>query len=308
MKKLLIAGFLFVTPASAWAVCPNPLTVKDAAGATQNISATNDASGNCQSAIVINLGGVVSGAFASGAFATGSGVDGWDVTEGTKADAAWVSGSGSVIALLKAAVNGINGPIPTNSNVGITQTTPGTTNGVALVGVNGATALAGNGVTGTGSARVTISSDNSPVAGLAAGAIASAPPANAIYNGANGSGATGGQLQGLVVCDKYVFKHITSATDTLAVQGVASQTIRICGFHARAAGVATWFLENTASVNANCSSSNTQISILNTEAANTGITDHSPFWNGLSNTSGNGLCINSTGTGGLDVGIYYAQF
>lgn len=140
------------------------------------------------------------------------------------------------------------------------------------------------------------------------GASGSAPPANAIYNGANGSGATGGQLQGLVVCDKYVFKHITSATDTLAVQGVASQTVRICGFHARAAGVATWFLENTASVNANCSSSNTQISVLSTEAANTGIVDHSPFWSGLSNTSGNGLCINSTGTGGVDVGIYYAQF
>lgn len=48
--------------------------------------------------------------------------------------------------------------------VGIDQTTPGTTNGVALVGVNGATALAGNGVTGTGSARVTVASDNTPFA------------------------------------------------------------------------------------------------------------------------------------------------
>lgn len=44
--------------------------------------------------------------------------------------------------------------------VGFDQTTPGTTNGVSLVGVNAATALAGNGVTGTGSARVTIASDN----------------------------------------------------------------------------------------------------------------------------------------------------
>lgn len=48
--------------------------------------------------------------------------------------------------------------------VGVDQTTPGTTNGVAIVGVNAATALAGNGVTGTGSPRVTIASDNSPLA------------------------------------------------------------------------------------------------------------------------------------------------
>lgn len=47
--------------------------------------------------------------------------------------------------------------------VGIDQTTPGTTNGVAIVGVNGATALAGNGVTGTGSPRVTLASDGTAI-------------------------------------------------------------------------------------------------------------------------------------------------
>lgn len=44
--------------------------------------------------------------------------------------------------------------------IGIDQTTPGTTNGTAIVGINAATALAGNGTTGTGSLRVTIASDN----------------------------------------------------------------------------------------------------------------------------------------------------
>lgn len=44
---------------------------------------------------------------------TASGVtDGANGTLGAKADAAWVSGSGSVIALLKAIVNGINAAIP----------------------------------------------------------------------------------------------------------------------------------------------------------------------------------------------------
>ncbi len=139
-------------------------------------------------------------------------------------------------------------------------------------------------------------------------ATASAPPSKAIYLGANASGATGGQVAGLVTCDKHVFKHITSATDTLAVQGVASQSIRICGWRSRAAGTATWFLENTASTNANCSSSNTQITGVASEVANSGETVLASFWTGLANTSGNGLCINSTGTGGVDVDIWYNQF
>jgi len=136
----------------------------------------------------------------------------------------------------------------------------------------------------------------------------SAPPSKAIYLGANSAGATGGQIAGLISCNSHVFKHITTATDTLAVQGVASQTIYICGWRARAAGVATWYLENTASTNANCSSANTQLTGVATEAANTGEVFAPPFWTGLKNTTANGLCINSTGTGGVDVDIWYAQF
>lgn len=56
--------------------------------------------------------------------------------------------------------------------VGIDQTTPGTTNLVALAAnqsvneaqINGVTPLMGNGVTGTGSQRVTVASDNTPFA------------------------------------------------------------------------------------------------------------------------------------------------
>ena len=135
----------------------------------------------------------------------------------------------------------------------------------------------------------------------------SAPPSKGIYLGANASGATGGQMRGLINCDNHIFKHITTATDTLAVQGVASQTIYVCGWRSRAAGVATWYLENTASTNANCSSTLTQITGVATEAANTGEVNNNPLWGGLKNTSANGLCINSTGTGGVDVDIWYTQ-
>lgn len=47
---------------------------------------------------------------------------------------------------------------------GLDQTTPGTTNGVALAQIGANTILTGNGVTGTGSQRVTVSSDNTPFA------------------------------------------------------------------------------------------------------------------------------------------------
>lgn len=340
-------------------------------------------SGGSSGAVTIASTGVASGAYSAGSIAAGAGVDGWDLTQGAKADAAWSSGSGSVVAILKAIATNSGAAIPAGSaligKLGIDQTTPGTTNGVALVGVNGATALAGNGATGTGSPRVTIASDNTPfpikldqttpgttnavslsqinstttaagngvvgagvqrvaiasdntafsvnatlgaettkvigtvrnlgnVGGVLDAVIGAAAPANSMAMAALGGGATGGFLARMITCDNHVFKHITSATDTLLVQGVASQTIYVCGWRSRAAGVATWFLENTASANANCSSSLTQITGVATEAANTGETLLPPYWTGLKNTAGNGLCANSTGTGGVDLDVWYTQF
>jgi hypothetical protein len=99
-------------------------------------------------AITAALGSYAAGALSAGAFATGAGVDGWDITQGTKADAAWTTGSGSVIALLKAIAAS---EIVTNRAVNVAQ-------------INGVTPLMGNGVTGTGSQRVTIASDNTAFA------------------------------------------------------------------------------------------------------------------------------------------------
>lgn len=41
------------------------------------------------------------GAYVAGAFVAGSAVDGWNITEGAKSDAAWASGSGSIVAIAK---------------------------------------------------------------------------------------------------------------------------------------------------------------------------------------------------------------
>jgi len=159
------------------------------------------------------------------------------------------------------------------------------------------------------SSPVVIASNQTANALWGQGATGAAAPANAVQAGVvMGQATTGGKLTAPIMCDNHVFKHITSATDTVAVQGVTSQTIYVCSWRSRAAGVATWYLENTASTNNNCSSTLTQITGVATEAANTGETWGSGFWSGLKNTSGNGLCINSTGTGGVDIDIWYTQF
>jgi hypothetical protein len=62
-----------------------------------------DASGR----LTVNVNGTVPISAAASAA-----VDGWDLTQGTKADAAWVSGSGSVVAILKNIAGGVASPIP----------------------------------------------------------------------------------------------------------------------------------------------------------------------------------------------------
>ncbi len=177
-------------------------------------------------------GAFASGSYASGAYALGAIASGAIVDLGQQSDAAWVSGSGSLIAISKtiagnpartalnatafntntyttgqtnplnadvngnlyvsAGLNRINGvavltgngatgtgsprvtiandntPIPAK----IDQTTPGTTNAIAIASINAATALTGNGGTGTGSLRVTIANDNTAFAVNAASTLA----------------------------------------------------------------------------------------------------------------------------------------
>lgn len=138
--------------------------------------------------------------------------------------------------------------------------------------------------------------------------LGSAPPSTAIQISANASGATGGLARSVTNCDQHVFLHITTATDTLITQGVTGQTVYVCGATAQAAGTATFFLENTASTNANCASANTQIAGLTTMAANGQYGFYNPMWGGLKNTAANGLCVNSTGTGGFDLDVWFAKF
>jgi len=99
-------------------------------------------------------------------------VDGWSVTAGTKADAAYAgSGGASEIAALKGIYNAAIAPLAAGSaiigKVGIDQTTPGTTNGTSLAFIGGSAVAAGSGAAGAAAARVTVATDSATVAGSA---------------------------------------------------------------------------------------------------------------------------------------------
>lgn len=98
-------------------------------------------------------------------------LDGANVTIGAKGDTAWVSGSGSMIAILKAIVGSLGAALAAGTNligkVGFDQTTAGTTNGVSVAYVGANAVLAGSGATGTGAQRVTVATDQATNAGAA---------------------------------------------------------------------------------------------------------------------------------------------
>lgn len=291
MLRLLLASALALLPLSEALAGSSTITTKDAAGATKTFFVTTDGGGNFYAA------GVICDATAAASCAT--------VTAGSlSVSVTNANANGTAITANSSPVNIASDQVAVAVKAASGVFASGSFASGALASGSVASGAVASGAYASGSlaSGAVVDITNMSVA------TGAAPPSKAIYLGANASGATGGFVRGLINCDNHVFKHITSATDTLAVQGVASQTVYICGWRSRAAGVATWFLENTASANANCSSSNTQITGVATEAANTGEVAKSAFWDGLKNTSGNGLCINSTGTGGVDIDIWYTQF
>jgi hypothetical protein len=166
------------------------------------------------------------------------------------------------------AVTAITNALPAGTNilgkVGVDQTTPGSTNGAAIVGVNAATALAGAGATGTGSLRVTAAQDTTTIAGSAPGTAGTASanvvtvqgvasmtkllvtpdsvalPANQSVNVAQvngittltGAGATGtGSLRVTAAQDTTTIAGSapgtagTPSTNVVSIQGVSSGTV-----------------------------------------------------------------------------------
>ncbi len=151
----------------------------DTAEGNTGDAAYADATGAAAGTLVSLLKGIFVKANSGDAVTIANGAD---IAEGATTATAYsdVTGAaaGTVVGLLKGFYVALKAfaaeatPAGTNviGKVGIDQTTPGTTNLVALAAnqsvnnaqINGVTPLMGNGVTGTGSQRVTIVSDNAP--------------------------------------------------------------------------------------------------------------------------------------------------
>lgn len=106
-------------------------------------------------------------------------------------------------------INGTSGATNPAENgilnaTGIDQTTLGVTNGMAIVGINTATALAGNGASGTGSLRTNLANDNTGIANWGHGATAASVPPGATLAGgraqnAEATAVTNGQLAAIAL-------------------------------------------------------------------------------------------------------------
>lgn len=137
-------GSIYTTPVTPTE--PLPVTVISGGGG----GGGGDASAANQTAVQANPGSDASKAVAVQGVTGGKEVptsvaDGSNVAQGAKADSAYAgSGAASLVALGKGIYNAATAPIPAGTaiigKVGIDQTTPGTTNGVALTA---GTAVAG---------------------------------------------------------------------------------------------------------------------------------------------------------------------
>lgn len=88
--------------------------------------------------------------------------------------------------------------------------------------------IAGNAIStaATGVQKVGVVGNAGAAVDAATGA---APPANALLVAGLGSGATGGFMTAIPVCDTFFNINISTATTTLAVTGVSGRHVRICG-------------------------------------------------------------------------------
>lgn len=182
--------------------------------------------------------------------------------------------------------------LPANQSVNVSQ-------------INGVTPLMGNGVTGTGSHRVTISSDNSAVSGLGAGATGSAVPANAVQIGLRDDA---GNLRAAIRCDLRIVvdQAFTAAQSVQLVAAVASQKIYVC--HASFATSAASSIKLTEGTGTNCGTGKASVTGAYPLAANGGVV--LPFGiNPLEiTTAADALCIESSAAATVAGVIQYAQF
>jgi hypothetical protein len=193
--------------------------------------------------------------------------------------------------------------IATSSNPVRIDPTGTTVQPVNEAQINGVTPLMGNGVTGTGSQRITISSDNSPVSGLGIGATGSAPPANGNYIATRQTG----NLTGLISCDSSIVYDASTTGSTQLVALTSGQTIYICGYDITIGSTAT-NVKLTYGTGTACATGLTSLTPAFQIAANGGVVHASPLWGGMKTAASNALCINASAANAVQAVVYYTKF
>lgn len=145
------------------------------------------------------------------------------------------------------------------------------------------------------------------VVDVASGTTGSAPPAQASYVGGLQSGATGGLLGGLTVCDDQAFLDMTTATTTELVALTSGRKIYVCYWQISANGATTvTFKRGTGT---NCNTGTTTISNAVELTAQTGWTGGSGA--GVifdSRNAGDALCVTNSAGVNLHVFVRFAKY
>lgn len=183
--------------------------------------------------------------------------------------------------------------LPANQSVNVAQ-------------FNGVTPLMGNGASGTGAQRVSVSNDSTAIAGWGHVATGAAPPAGAAYIGANTSGATGGLVQGLIQCDSTAIYDASTNGSTELVALTSGRTIYVCGYAFSVGGTATnvKLIYGTGTA---CATGPNNMTPAYQIAANGGMVDRAAFAQGLKTASANALCINTSAGNAVQGIVYYAK-
>jgi hypothetical protein len=138
-------------------------------------------------------------------------------------------------------------------------------------------------------------------ANWAVGPTASAPPANAVYQGAS----VGGNLTGLVGCNSVAKYDASTSGSTQIVALTSTQTIRICGYSIMSGGTAN--VKLVSGTGSNCATSPTDITPAWQLTAQAGIVDRSVYWQGLAAVVSEALCINASAGVAVQALVYYSK-
>lgn len=144
-------------------------------------------------------------------------------------------------------------------------------------------------------------------------ATGAAPPANSVMHAGLGSGATGGLVLNITVCDSFANVDIVTATTTLIVTGASGRHVRICAFSLSTAGANNVAL--ISGTGATCGTGTTGMTGGTTAATGYNLAANAIFTQGTglgvinrTNATGDSVCIITSAGTQLSGRIAYAIY